>query len=321
MTVNLVFLLSTMINTISLLITERCNLRCAHCILGANPSLKNSFPVEWISSVIEGIHRAGIQRLGITGGEPFLESRLLEKTLNTARSMGINVILSTSGYWAKNTTYAIAHAKKLASLGVTLVLLSADEYHQEYIPLSNISNAVNAICDSGLEYEVHVTARNVETANYFVSALRELGVSKVAVGGIERAGRASTLPAIDGAKSELMFECAKLDNPLILTSGDVIACCDLLVAPEFRPEPGSLLHLGNLRNEPIDVIIDRTCNNIVLQHLRKAGPDGLWMQLCAKNPRLAKSMRHDLNGCHLCYWMLAKRINSEMISAVLSSSH
>jgi radical SAM protein with 4Fe4S-binding SPASM domain len=63
---------------LTLMITDRCNLRCHHCLLDCTPDLGQLVPKEAVVGILEAFARLGCERLMLTGGEPLLHPDWLE---------------------------------------------------------------------------------------------------------------------------------------------------------------------------------------------------------------------------------------------------
>lgn len=83
---------------VSLNITEKCNQKCVYCEIGNNiPSSTaealNTGDLKWL---IDEMHRIGIKRLAINGGEPFLFPDLIE-TVKYAAEKNIICAITSNG--------------------------------------------------------------------------------------------------------------------------------------------------------------------------------------------------------------------------------
>ena len=63
---------------LTLMITDKCNLRFHHCLLDCTPDLGRQVPKQAIIEIIAGFARLGGERLMITGGEPLLHPDWIE---------------------------------------------------------------------------------------------------------------------------------------------------------------------------------------------------------------------------------------------------
>ena len=79
--------------TLLLMLTKRCNLRCEFCdIHDSTEEMKTEDAIK----VIENVKRLGVRLLVITGGEPFLH-RDLFKIVRYAKDIGLDVCITTNG--------------------------------------------------------------------------------------------------------------------------------------------------------------------------------------------------------------------------------
>ena len=77
-------------------VTKMCNINCEFCC-GADKSKKDS-TLEEIKIVIDKFGKAGVDRIVLTGGEPLIRKDI-DEIINYIYNKGINVYLSTNGYF------------------------------------------------------------------------------------------------------------------------------------------------------------------------------------------------------------------------------
>lgn len=96
-------------------ITNKCNLNCLHCTVNlSNKTIK----FHQAKKFIEKCAKAEIKRIGFTGGEPFLENRLLCHLVKTALKHDfIFDRVTTNGVWHKNVKHLKAELVKLKNAG------------------------------------------------------------------------------------------------------------------------------------------------------------------------------------------------------------
>lgn len=76
-------------------ITERCNLRCAHCFVSSGPH-GDTMPVEEIRArVVPQLSAAHVTRVTLTGGEPFVHEDLIQ-VVDAFRDAGMGVGICTN---------------------------------------------------------------------------------------------------------------------------------------------------------------------------------------------------------------------------------
>lgn len=122
-------------------LTRRCNLRCIHCY---THSERSGFQLsdKDLFSILEIIKGKNIFSLGLGGGEPLLVKSLL-KIISAASSSGIDVSLSTNGYFL---TYE--KARQLKDAGLFLAQISIDgmkNSHENIRGDSSFGRAVRAV--------------------------------------------------------------------------------------------------------------------------------------------------------------------------------
>jgi uncharacterized Fe-S cluster-containing radical SAM superfamily protein len=110
--------------------TLQCNLKCAHCDIEKRHGL---LPVKVVSLFIKKCAAAGINRVGFTGGEPFLAADfLVAVTKETLRQRMFFSRITTNGVWFKNKTMLTATLTKLFKAGYDGdILVSVDAFHAQ----------------------------------------------------------------------------------------------------------------------------------------------------------------------------------------------
>jgi len=125
-----------------LLLTDHCPARCRHCYVGAGP-----YRSAWMSVADARSHLAALARLGVPaegvhigGGEPFGDVDRLLAIVRAARDAGLDGIgyVETSGAWAVSETVIRDHLAALAEAGMRQLSISADPYHQEFVPAERV---------------------------------------------------------------------------------------------------------------------------------------------------------------------------------------
>lgn len=105
----------------SLILTDRCNLSCRHCVVGNVTS--EIYPYDQIRSGMQRMYDQGVRILLLYGGEPFLwqdQDRTLSDLVREAKQMGyllVNVVT--------NGTYPL----ELPEVDMILVSLDGDRMH------------------------------------------------------------------------------------------------------------------------------------------------------------------------------------------------
>lgn len=117
------------INYLRLAVTDRCNLRCNYCMPaeGINFARKETLmTVTELSRLSEILVGEGIDKIRITGGEPFVRKDLMVLLRNLSKMQGLKDISITT-----NATLIGNHLDELQALGVRNINVSMDAIHRE----------------------------------------------------------------------------------------------------------------------------------------------------------------------------------------------
>jgi len=100
-------------------LTDRCNLKCSHCMFARADFSKKEMSTEELYEVIKILKDARVPELRITGGEPTIRKDLF-LIIKRAKNAGMYAMLNTNG------VYGDAIRKKLADSGIDAIIFSLD---------------------------------------------------------------------------------------------------------------------------------------------------------------------------------------------------
>lgn len=128
------------LNRIEFIVTMACSGRCKHCSEGDHSAYKGHIDADAAVNAIREICESyNINSLMTFGGEPLLFPDVVCRIHKTAAEMGIpKRELITNGFFSKDKARIQKVAQQLAESGVCRILLSADAFHQETIPLEPV---------------------------------------------------------------------------------------------------------------------------------------------------------------------------------------
>ena len=125
---------------IEFVVTYACTGRCRHCSEGDHDSCGAHIDAEAAADAVRKIASAyDIKTVMTFGGEPLLYPETVCAVMRTASELEIprrQVI--TNGYFSKDEAKIREVARRLAQSGVNDLRLSADAFHQEFIPLEPV---------------------------------------------------------------------------------------------------------------------------------------------------------------------------------------
>ena len=120
--------------SIWLLITRKCPFKCRHCYFCGSPE-GESMTEEQVERAVNNLP-AAVETIGISGGEPFTNPKLLKKTLKSIQSRNFTYLtqltVQTLGFWAKDRKKTIKRVEELLDLGVnSFYVYGNDTWHIE----------------------------------------------------------------------------------------------------------------------------------------------------------------------------------------------
>lgn len=134
-----------------LLVTDWCPSRCRHCYVCAGPQRS-----AWMAVADARAHLAALARLGVPaegvhigGGEPFGDFDRLVAIVRAAQDAGLGGIgyVETSGVWATSEMVVRDRLATLAEAGMRQLSISADPYHQEFVPPDRVLRLHAVACE------------------------------------------------------------------------------------------------------------------------------------------------------------------------------
>ena len=145
------------LNRIEVLITLACTGQCRHCSEGDHLKCSEHIDGDGMADLVRKVcRRFQIESLMTFGGEPLLYPEAVYKIHSAAKKMNIKKRqLITNGFFSRDTNKIQYTAERLAECGVNDILLSADAFHQETIPLETVKLFAKAVSAEGIPLRVH----------------------------------------------------------------------------------------------------------------------------------------------------------------------
>ena len=145
------------LNRIEFVVTMACTGRCKHCSEGDHSGNNEHIDGDVAAkAIMEICKNYNIQSLMTFGGEPLLYPEDVCKIHEAAKAAGIpQRDLITNGFFSKDKNRIKEVAHMLAVSGVTGIMVSADAFHQETIPLEPVKFFANCVKNEGISVRVH----------------------------------------------------------------------------------------------------------------------------------------------------------------------
>lgn len=171
---------------IEFVVTLACTGKCKHCSQGEHTNSGGHIDGSTAAEALRQL--AAVYKINSVmtfGGEPLLYLDDVCKIHRAAKEMNIpERELITNGFFSKNENKIISAAERLAECGVNRIMLSADAFHQETIPIEPVKLFAECVKKTGIEIKVHPAylvscednnPYNLKT-NQLIAEFSELGI-------------------------------------------------------------------------------------------------------------------------------------------------
>ena len=161
---------------VEFIVTLACTGRCRHCSQGEHSGSAHIDAGAAARAVLDIAQCRSITSVMTFGGEPMLYPQAVYAVHSAARDAGIpKRQLITNGFFSRNIDTIAAAARSLDEAGVNDILLSADAFHQESIPLEPVKQFALQIKRRGIGLRVHPAwLESPEADNPYNSRTREI---------------------------------------------------------------------------------------------------------------------------------------------------
>lgn len=291
---------------LAFLFSYKCNFKCRHCSINADPSHKEVIDIDTVKKAIkEASDIASIQVLVATGGEPTLFPRHLETFLMMAHDFGFTTRVVTNVWWAKSLELADRFLSRWKKLGLDELNISFDDFHLEYLRrfggLNNIKNAVKVAIDNEIKVVIAIV-RSVGTSLNAAKVRLLLGdlanyvyTTEDFFAPVGRAGAMADHAVVNLPKHG---GCAEAGSSLSLhPNGDIAYCCGHIINDS---DSSWFTRVGNIHHEHLWDIVERIRKNLLVIAIRVVGPHQI-----VKYFNSHERVYHMCHACHLLatkYW-------------------
>ncbi len=136
-----------------LLTTARCNSNCRHCCLGTYKD-EEEMDTCAFHDLVDQMYNIGIDSISIAGGEPLLRYKDTLSVLRYGSNKGTKSKVVTNGFWGSDKKTAEEIARELKEANLNVIEFSIDPYHQEYVKLEYVTDAIKASLDANLNVNI-----------------------------------------------------------------------------------------------------------------------------------------------------------------------
>lgn len=326
-------------DTLNIVLSYQCNVRCDHCCVSSGPHIEDVQP--WLESVgmlpdqsatiprlddveviklIEDAALTGtIKTIVFTGGEPTLFRRMLEAGISKASSLGLTTRIVSNASWALTEQAAKRMIGHLTRAGLDQICFSCSDYHEAYIDFNCLKRAYSASLQSQLEIAFSIIIRNRgKVSKTFLCELLEVDTNLIGqrihffTSHVMPSGRAQNLPAEDFMTSttdeSAYGPCAGvMRSPAVAPDGKLFACCGY----PYRELPE--LDIGSIRQTSLDQLLNKCGQDVLLAWIHSKGPYAIMKQL---DPELEPKFG---NICEACQLLLGTIHYQNLLESYFSS--
>lgn len=292
---------------IAVSLTDKCPLRCDHCIVSAvyGGKVDIELSIKIANRILEeiAIPKNRIGAISFTGGEAPL-ARSAFKILGTgAAQAGVKCALITSGYWAPSP--AKADQFLVVNNFLRQLTISIDRFHQEYLNLGTALNAVDAGVRAGLVTSIRFSRyRNDPESDELFNEIRSKTDVDIEIQHMVGGGRAGgDLPDDFVPDDDQVLSQCFSSGPHIEFNGDMLPCCSNIIhLTNDHP-----LRIGNILETPVGEMLDPYFSNQILKTLRVFGWDHVASEAGIKIASGIELACH--GGCRQCEAALSDEVS------------
>lgn len=279
-------------------ISGKCNAECRHCCFSCSPYKEQELTENEIwESVNYGIANNEINEIAITGGEPFLYENLVSNIIKKVSESGKIVTCITNGFWGTSKKAAREKLEKLSGLGLKVLTISCDDFHNEYVPIEYINNILSESFDLPIRISINMTVTKDKDGNELLFKLKDslLGVSvtRFSAGPVGRAKNLDKNKLYYKIDKSNYVKCSEPSSGMVIHhDGNIYPCCSPMV---FE----TILKIGSIRDYKLNKLEDKFNSNILIYIIKKEGLSWFIEKCNSKGINICKDKY--ISACHLCY--------------------
>ncbi len=252
-----------------------------------------------ICSVLNEIEKIPeISRISFAGGEPFLYTEILEKSVKEATDRKLNTTIVTSAFWATRPNKAIEVLKPIVNAGLQQLNVSYDDEHAKFVPEKNILNVCRAAkaLNIVIALKIAVEKNSIITKDFLENLLKSHDVYSEHISISEYAvistGRGKGEQTREKNSKTYLGPCrSALRQFSVYYGGSFIPCCSAAQQP-------IKIKTGNIANGLSKAIVNAYDNDII-KFLAFEGPVEILKQITADTAKPFQD--DDFDGvCHAC---------------------
>lgn len=292
------------LNCLSFVMTNTCNASCGMCCFSCSPQKKEILDKEIVKDYIRQAADMGtVKQIAFTGGEAIIYYDTLRECMEYAKSFGMTSTLVSNGFWGKNFDDGFDKIKDLKEAGLKHISFSVDKFHQEYVPIPSVRNAITIARQLGVLSAI--TLMDLKDGESVYSSIEEfrdlLYGCNLIVYPCFPAGEAKKLIPEEQfiCECDSLFARCPFENTItVLFDGTMMMCCS-----QFSKDI-DMVKVGKFGDTSLKEAVNNLNNNDFIYVLLNNGFS--WYVKLAKS--FGKKIKDKYCvSCHLCYELFTDR--------------
>lgn len=293
------------ITLLGIQLTKKCNAECEICCFSCSPRNNEKIDIKIAARAIEQAAKINsINTIGFSGGEPFLFVEDLAELIKLANSLNLRTTCTTNGFWGKTEQAAFNTIRYLKSIGLNKISLSTDQYHNEFVPIENIKNILDA--GKKLDFPMDIGCVVTKNSKRIGDIAKDIGDSLISTYIIEGpclpiGNAANKIPKDEYIyiNSEPKSKCSMLNSLVVMCDGSAYPCCSQ--GGETDP-----LLLGNINEDSVEQLIKNFNKNMYCRTLSKEGVSWFLNTLKSEGIDLFEPNKY-VSQCDICNKLFTNR--------------
>lgn len=252
--------------TITLILNDRCPLRCAHCSIGYSKEHHGSsrtMEAVDIEAILESLDPEVYSMVVLAGGEPSLVPKTVARAVELCRARDLHSALTTAPVWARTALSAKEFLTRVRQ--PDFLILSCDKYHLAALPFEQYRTAAVAAQELGIYVALNVCYGNDRERRELQDLIATIGIVLTGTtwSKIMPYGNAAALQPEANEALELLSEhdldrlplTCKIGNALVNIDQELHACCwsgDLQGSPlQFSAKTPTVSDFKGMEQDPL----------------------------------------------------------------------
>lgn len=283
---------------LGLIYTFKCTESCDICGFSCSSKRKEKMELEDAKRYAREAKQAGMNALGITGGEPFIYKNEIFELIKYARKqLGMYITITSNCFWADSYKNTYKIMSEMKEIGANYLKVSFDEFHGKGIPYENIKNVLEVKKEIGFNMILGCTS--LTTSKGLKWVLEKLGQSVQGTSVAE-------YPCLPYGRAKKCFKREEFFNTTKL-SRDCTEKGQLFIFPDGKVYPcGSFCGfqknrlVGNAKESSIEELVEKAEMNKTNYFISKYGIKPYYDYI-KKNNLNFKINNSFVEPCEACY--------------------